>query len=200
MRRRVWRWGLAVAVPIAFLLIIDYAPINPYRPSCGGMGVPIYFDGPLRNVFVDKMEESMTRNKFPHLRIGNTLLIRFPDPDDFLINTDWRIAHSIGFGYGPGGTRITPPPVVSALIDKVKDIIEQDQSMSDEKKKREMQLMFEQDCELIRAAAIRVEDMEPSKLLRYIPHSPLPSECKPTNMRGWRRECGRVVQGEEGPK
>lgn len=200
MRRHVRWWGLAIGFPVALLLILDYAPIVRYRPSCGGLGRPIYFDGPMRDVFVDEMVEGMRRNKFPYVRIGNELFIQLSDPNDYLINTDWRVANSIGFGFGPGDAKITPPLVVSALMGQVKDIIEQDQTMSDDRKKTEIKIMFYRDCELIQAAAIRVEDMNPRELLRYIPKSPLPSQCTPRNMRGWRRDCGRVVRGDENPR
>lgn len=38
--------------------------------------------------------------------------------------------------------------------------------------------------------------MAPEGLLRYVPKSPLPPQCTPYNMRGWRRECGAVVRGD----
>jgi hypothetical protein len=194
--RRRWWWLVAIGVPVALVLVLYYAPVVRYRPSCGGAAVRYYFDGPMRDVFVDQMTEGMRRDKFPYVRIGNELFIQFFDPDDFLINTDWRIASSIGSGFGPGDTRITPPPALLALVEKAKDIIEHDPSMSEEEKKRKAWTLFGGDCELIRAAAIRIEDMKPEELLRYVPKSPLPPKCTPYNMRGWRRDCGRVVHGD----
>jgi hypothetical protein len=196
-RRRRWWWLVAIGVPVALVLVLYYAPVVRYRPSCGGWAVRHYFNGPMRDVFVDQMTEGMRRDKFPYVRIGNELFIQLFDPDDFIINADWKIANSIGFGYGPGDTRITPPLVLSALMDEAKAIIEQDPSMSEEEKKWETSGMFHGDCELIRAAAIRIEDMKPEELLRYVPKSPLPPKCTPYNMRSWGRRCGRVVRGNE---
>ena len=190
------RWLVVLGLPVALVLILIYAPIERYRPSCGGRVIRHYFDGPMREVFVDEMAEAMEHDGFPYVRLGNELFIRVFDPDDFIINTDWKIAQSIGLGYGPGDTRISPPPVLSALMDKVKRIINQDKSLSEAEKKYEMGVIFRDDCELIRAAAIRIEDMAPEDLLRYVPKSPLPSQCTPRNMRGWRRGCGAVVRGE----
>lgn len=191
-----WRWRLAIGLPIALLLVLVYAPIERYRPSCGDRIIRYYFDGPMREVFVDMMAEAMTQSGFPYLRLGNKLFIRLFDPDDFIVNTDWRVAQSIGFGYGQGATRVSPPLVLTALMDTVTRIIEEDQSLSEKKKKLETTVLFDSDCTLIRAATIRVEDMAPADLLRYVPKSPLPSECTPRNMRGWRKDCGTVVRGD----
>ena len=191
-----WRRRLAIGLPVVLLLVLVYAPIERYRPSCGGRIIRYYFDGPMREVFVDNMAEAMARNGFPYVRLGNELFIRLFDPDDFIINTDWRVAQSIGFGYGPGTTRISPPPVLTALMGEAKKIIEQDHSFSEKEKKLETTVLFDGDCELIRAAAIRIEDMAPADLLRYVPKSPLPPQCTPYNMQGWRRDCGAVVRGD----
>jgi hypothetical protein len=162
------------------------------------------------------MARAMRDWDFPYIRIGNELFIRVFDPDNVLINTNWRIAYSVSLD------QMNPPPVLSALIDTVIEnikqnqpppekkeqskmdgrdvmieIIKQDQPLSEKKKQLGMIRLFGGDCELIRAAAIRIEDMAPDELLRYVPKSPLPSECTPLKMRGWGRECGTVVQGDK---
>ncbi|HYF86120.1 hypothetical protein [Azospirillum sp.] len=190
------RWLVVVGFPVALVLTLIYAPIERYRPSCGGWKVRHYFDGPMRQVFVDKMTEAMAEDGFPHIRVGNSVFIRFHDVDDFIINNDWKIAEAIGLGYGPGDSRFTPPPILTDIMDKARQAVEGDPSLSETKRKRETNFLFRDDCELIRAAAIRIEDMAPDDLLRYVPKSPLPPQCTPYNMRGWRRECGAVVRGD----
>lgn len=159
--------------------MLIYAPIERYRPSCGDWKVRHYFNGPMRQVFVDKMTEAMAEDGFHHIRVGNSNFIRFHDVDDFLINNDWKIAAAIGLGYGPGDSRFTPTPILIDIMDKARHAIEGDPSPSETKKKREMSFLFRDDCELIRAAAIRIEDMAPEDLLRYVPKSPLPPLCTP---------------------
>jgi hypothetical protein len=187
---------VVVGFPVALVVTLIYAPIERYRPSCGGWKVRHYFDGPMRQGFVDKMTEAMADEGFPHIRIGTEIFIRIYDGDDFIINNDWKIAEMIGLGYGPGNGRITPPPILVDIMDEARKTIEDDQSLSEMEKKKERGVIFRDDCELIRAAAIRIEDMAPNDLLRYVPKSPRPPQCTPRNMRGWRRECGAVVRGD----
>lgn len=67
---------------VALFLALVYAPIQRYRPSCGGRIIRYYFDGPMREIFVDKMAETMTRFGFPYVRLGNKLFIRVYYPRD----------------------------------------------------------------------------------------------------------------------
>ncbi len=138
MRRRGVRWWLmTMGLLVTLILVLVYAPIQRYRPSCGSRIIRHYFDGPMREVFVDEMAETMAWFRFPYVRLVSELFIRVFDPDDFIINHDWRVAQSIGFGYGPGDTRISPPPALLALMDKARKIIEQDESLSEGKKRIE---------------------------------------------------------------
>lgn len=197
MRRWGVRWWLmTMGLLVALFLALVYAPIQRYRPSCGGMKINHYFDGPMRDVFVDMMTEAMAEDGFHYIRVGREIFIRLYDFDDFILNNDWKISESIGLGHGPGNTRIPAPPTLLLLMKKAQEIIEVDQSLSEFEKKKKIDFLFRNDCELIRAAAIRIEDMAAEDLLRYIPKSPLPLECTPLNMRGWRRQCGAVVRGD----
>lgn len=202
-RRRWKRWALLV-----LLLVVAFVPVERYRPSCGGWESRHFFGGPMRDVYVGMITEAMAKDGIPHIRIGNevftnliypTLLLNYgaewQSHTEFAMNTEWRIVSNIAHGYGPNETRVTPPPVLVELLAEARAQIENDPSLDEREKWDAQQLIFDNDCELTRAAAIRIEDMATEDLARYVPKSPLPPGCAPLDMRGWRRACG-LVTGE----
>jgi len=55
--------------------------------------------------------------------------------------------------------------------------------------------LFGYDCELFRAATIRIEDMRPDEMLHFVPKSPLPAGCDFFRVRAWNEKCGRLARG-----
>jgi hypothetical protein len=149
----------------------------------------------MRDAYVGQLAEFLESYEFPHFRIGNEVFFRFVDspymlipflpfseesPHNILINWEWRIAYNIAGGYGPGDSRIEPPSILLEL-----------ENVHQEHQRRKYPHVedtwgsrgaFYGGCELIRAAAIRIEDMPPGSLPHLpdsLPHSEnLPSQYR----------------------
>lgn len=211
------RWRLLALV--AALFVVLFVPVERYRPSCGGMWDPIYFEGSMRDEYVGMLTEALAEEGFFHIRIGNEVFVklvyplgfyesqlsarsqwrispigRFETLHEFLINNEWRIAHAISDGYGPGGRRITPPqPLVDALA-------EYRRLRGDRYTATAWQsgMHFGGNCQLLRAAAIRIEDVKPEQLQRFVPHPPHRSQCHHPSEWYWDLDCGYITHGAGG--
>lgn len=161
---------------ITVLLIVLFAPLEHYRPACDAWR-EIEFEGPMRDAYVDHLTEALTEEAFGHIRIGNEVFVRLVYPfhyfsnlptwaslDGFLINTEWRIAANIARGYGPDDSRIKPPPALIELVEKHKMALIRRFPEKDWTDPEYSSDIFFRNCELIRAAAIRIEDMQPEDL------------------------------------
>lgn len=126
----------------------------------------------MRGVYVDWLVKILEEEDFSYIRISDEIFVKFfypflfmglsplwPSLDEFLNNMEWRIASNIAYGHGASGDRIAPP---SALIDLVKkhDAFLR-QIPHEEWSQTGYSTRIFHNCELIRAAAIRIEDMAP---------------------------------------
>lgn len=135
------------------------------------------FTGPMRDAYVGQLVEILEQEGFPHFRIGNEILFRFADsplfflvpfskewPHNTLINMEWRVAANVGYGYGPGDSRIEPPPMLAALMEKHRAVFSRNFPEKDWTSPGYSYNIFHGSCELLRAAAIRIEDVRPEDL------------------------------------
>lgn len=161
---------------IALLLLVLFVPMERYRPACDSWR-KTRFEGPMREAYLGQLTEVLTEEAFGHIRIGDAVFVRFvypfhyfSDPPtwfslrEFLSNTEWRIAANIADGYGPGGSRIQPPPVLVDLVEKHRAFMSRKFPETDWAHSGYSSGLFYHNCRLIRAAAIRIEDMRPEDL------------------------------------
>jgi hypothetical protein len=171
MIRRV---KLLLPVSAALLLVVLLVPIEPYRPTCGPRR-DIRFDGPMRDYYVDVLSRRMEKADFVHIRIGNRLFVKVVYPlylvnfiprwnllEEFLVDVEPFIPDLIARGYVADGERREPPQafidIVSTHAPSLKDV-----PVEEWRDVRDFPEIFHR-CEIIRAAALRIEDMSPRDL------------------------------------
>lgn len=162
------------------MFIFLYSYLDRYRPGCyRGEKEEMEFAGPMRDAYVGQWVELLEENGLPYRRIGNEIFFRFVDTlglsditrspfsySDLQLNWEWRVATNIAYGYGPGDSRIEPPPILLELTERHRDHL--NRKYPDPEDVQMRRNIFYENCELIRAAAIRIEDMPPGSL----PHLP----------------------------
>lgn len=161
-------------VSALLLLVVLLVPVEPYRPACGPRR-DIRFDGPMRDYYLDVLSKRLEKADFAHIRIGNRLFVKVVYPlylvnfiprwnllEEFLVDMEPFIARLVALGYGADGEWREPPRILVDLVRKhapsLKDVPVRDwQDMTT------FPDVFHK-CEIIRAAAIRMEDMRPEDL------------------------------------
>lgn len=202
-----WRWRILYAL----IAIELFAPVVRYRPSCGDWRNPLYLEGPMREDYAGFMTRAFAEEDFFYIRVGNEIFLRRFYPfhlfnrapkwdtlDMLLANTEHKVVENVAHGYRPDGSRTVPPPALTAVHAKALALLEEERRRRDEKPGWKPFYIFGYDCELFQAATIRIEDVPPDRLQRFVPKSPLPPNCDFFNVRGWNRKCGRVVRGAPG--
>jgi hypothetical protein len=172
---RPWRMTM-----IALLLVVLFVPMERYRPACD-VWREIRFEGPMRDVYVDQLTEALTEEAFGHIRIGDEVFVRLVYPfhyfsgpptwdslHEFLINMEWRIASNIVHGYGPDDSRVEAPPEPVEPEEKHGGGLIRKSPQEGRTSAGRPSSIFRDDCELIRAASIRIENKQPEGL----PHLP----------------------------
>lgn len=111
---------------------------------------------------------AMRREGFRHLRIGNTILVpvlpvfdgnRLWNWADFTLNNEWRVAYSIVNGWTAHGCA-PPPEAVRRLYGDIPGTCGRPVERSaDGRTVPPPSFWIRDDCNLLRAAVIRVEDM-----------------------------------------
>lgn len=137
----------------------------------------------MREEYVAWLTKGLREDEFPYLRVGDDVFVRvfypirmvgerrlFQNLHEYLINNEWRFVSNIIHGCRADGTRGDPPQVLRGLSIRLKDSGRTD-------------LTPYSDCEVMRAAMIRVEDLAPEQRRRVIPKSPLPSGCYARHVR-----------------
>lgn len=117
---------------LAAIIILSLAPIVPYAPGCKPHRSPT-IQGPLREQYLQGIDEVFDRERIIHVRIGGTIywpllelldrnfLLSFVDEPffrsrhDLLINTEWKLASSIADDMFLDGT-IPPSAVLMEAI------------------------------------------------------------------------------------
>jgi hypothetical protein len=171
MIRRV---KLLLPVSAALLLVVLLVPIEPYRPACGPRR-DIRFDGPMRDYYVDVLSRRLEKADFAHIRIGDRLFVKAVYPlhlvnfiprwnllEEFLADMEPFIPKLMAEGYGADGEWREPP---RALVDHVRKHAPslKDVPVEEWRDVRDFPGIFHR-CEIIRAAALRIEDMSPRDL------------------------------------
>lgn len=165
------------------LLVILFVPIERYHPSCRAGRENVQFSGPMREEYIAWLTEGLHDDEFSYLRFGDDVFVRifypvrmigeprlFETLNEYLINHEWRFVRNIIDGYRADGTRGDPPQVLRGLSIRLKDSGRTDFALFS-------------DCEVMRAAMIRVEDLTPEQRRRVIPKSPLPFRCYARHVR-----------------
>ena len=184
-------------------LLLFILPIKRYTPSCGSH-LENSLEGPMREPFILFISEGMSEEGYHHIRWGNDLYVRFfylfggnkwsLDFHDFRLNAENKIAQSIVHGITIDGRDF--PPIEPALkrLKETEAIYGPPKSLPDGQIEYQGGSRFTDDCATLQAALIRVEDMGDDRP-RFVPASPLPDGCTPSQLRIWRRWCGRIVSG-----
>ncbi|WP_180284497.1 hypothetical protein [Azospirillum oleiclasticum] len=168
---------------MAAVLVLLFVPIIRYQPYCTFTRGDLYFEGPLREEYRAWILHGLEEQKFPYLLFGDDIYVKaiqiLRDLDDrslyhgqfdFLDNVQWRYVRNVVLGYRPDKTRGEPPALLRGLAARVGPNAEVD-------------LDPFSDCEVMRAAMIRVEDLTPEQRRRVIPKSPLPFRCYARHVR-----------------
>jgi hypothetical protein len=164
---------LAFAALFAATVLV---PLRLYKPSCGDptlsiLGGPPRINGPLRPEYVEMLTRAMREEGFRFWRIGETILVPllpifdgnriFDTWTDFVINTEWRIASSIANGYTVHGCA-PPPEAVRRLDAGIKGTCGgvRPERQPDGGLVYARGVEITNDCDLFRAAVIRIEDID----------------------------------------
>lgn len=171
MIRRV---KLLLLISAALLLVVLLVPIEPYRPACGPRR-DIRFEGPMRDYYVDVLSRRLEKADFAHIRIGDRIFVKAVYPlyllnfiprwnllEEFLADMEPYIPDLIARGYGADGERREPPQALVDLVRKHAPSL-RDVPVEEWRGVRNFPEIFHR-CEIIRAAALRIEDMSPGDL------------------------------------
>lgn len=195
-----WRAAAGLLVAAALLAVATLVPMWVYKPSCGRdhpvLGRP-RIEGPLRPEYVEMFTRLTRQEGFRHWRAGDTILVPLlPIFDgsklfnwaDFTLNMEWRVAYSIVNGYAADGCA-RPPEAVRRLYGDVKGSCGWPvERTPDGRRIPPPTFWIRDDCNLFRAAVIRIEDMP----------QPLPALERSATLRGVRAgppEAGSAPQG-----
>lgn len=158
-----WLFG-AVALFVSLTIV----PTQEYMPTCGGRyGVAV--KGPLREQYLEMLVEYMARENFTHLRRGDTILVpllpifdgskHFRNWREFAVNHEWKLASAVAEGVTLQGRFFPPPePLVRLLGSRAPD----GEFFTRRRNGRVFHgsdPRFKDDCELFRAAVLKVEAM-----------------------------------------
>ena len=130
--------------------------------------------GPMREQYVGLLAQAMAEDEFRHLRNGNTLLVPvWPIFDgggrwdwiDFQLDVPWRIALNIGQDVTVGAHWCSPPAPVLRLLEEIEGPFgPYPRPKEGSSAKYGPDHRFAEDCNLFRAAVLKVEAM-PSEAL-----------------------------------
>ncbi len=123
------RWHLLfyfVAIYTFAQVFLSIIPTVPYRPYCGGIRNPIYFDGPLRPEYRDMLEQLLVAQNFYYWKIGDRIILRryatfdgnelFDGRYDLFSNFEWKMIRNLAEGYLASGELAPPPqPLMNAI-------------------------------------------------------------------------------------
>jgi len=166
--RRWRRLGAALAATALLVLFLAVVPIERYRPACASFHEDLQ-EGPLRQQYIELLTEAMREDGVTYARIGDTIYTPvfdilqwdqiFSGRREFFDNNEWKIASSIGRGVTLNGRYFPPPEPVLALIRETES-----RYGPFPRRLPNGQILLGPDerfrnCELMRAAIIRVEDM-----------------------------------------
>lgn len=171
--RRRWIGGLVLVLS----LIVAFVPVERYRPACWIHLDRLGFEGRMREDYIAWLTDGLRDEGFAHLRFGDDVFLRLiypwhwidPGPHfdtlgNFLLNMEWRYVNSIVSGLRVDGTKGDPPEVLRGLSKRLAESSQSEASAYT-------------DCEVMRAAMIRVEDLRREQRRRVVPKNPRPDGC-----------------------
>jgi hypothetical protein len=162
--RRLLVWALA---SIMLFLVITLVPVKRYVPICGWPDGHT-LRGPMREQYVALLAHYMAEEGFRYFRHRNTILVPiWPVFDgglfdwiDFQLNFPWKIASNIGEGVTILGRRYPPPePVLRTLRETEGPYGPYPRTRGSGSVQIGAKERYHEDCNLFRAAVLRVEDM-----------------------------------------
>lgn len=184
------------------------APVDPYVPACGAKR-SIALKGPMREPYVRMLTETLKREGFFHVQIGNMIFLKLINPESYfrqaplfgdihnlLINTEWRIAMNIARGTVLDNVNHPPPDILIAAIEQAKVNYDSLGGVDENFFLKGIGPVFAFDCEVFRAAALKVEDMGEGELDHFELKIPLPERCHLIMIRSWSQKCGRLIPAE----
>lgn len=173
------RWGRRIAVFLgassasaALLSVLTLVPMMRYVPRCGGPDVHI-LHGPMREQYVALFAQAMAAEGFRYFRNGNTILVpvwpvfdgaRHLNWENFQLNIPWRIALNIAQGVVIGAHSYRPPTPVLRLLGTERPYGPCPRPKEGSSAQYGPDYRFIEDCNLFRAAVLKVEAM-PSETL-----------------------------------
>lgn len=156
----------------ALLLVLTLVPAKKYVPVCGWPDRHV-LRGPMREQFVALLAQAMAEKGFRHYRNGDTILVPvWPvfdgngrwDWTDFQLNLPWRMALNIAEGVTIGPDRYRPPAPVLRLLETEGPYGPYPRPKEGSSVRYGPDHRFVEDCNLFRAAVLKVEAM-PSEAL-----------------------------------
>lgn len=168
-----WRAAAGLIVVAVLFAAAALVPMQVYKPSCGrapkwGLNGRPRIDGPLRPEYVEMFTHAMREEGFRYWRVRDAILVPLLpifdgnshwDWTDFIINNEWRIAYSIVNGYTADGCA-PPPEAVRRLYGDIKGTCGvPPERLPEGRVVYPPSFWIRGDCNLLRAAVIRIEDM-----------------------------------------
>jgi hypothetical protein len=176
VRHGLRRWVRRVFfATLGLVLFFSTVPTWRYKPFCNG-SPDYYIAGPQRTDFVDKVERAMDEAGMVHVRLGDSIYQPYLplldgwfsvemdgrpwDRYDIRRNLEWRFVSNMAHGHGrsirntPRWEPIEIPPALVAAIEDHSDAYDIVPPIDTNDEYR-----IYENCDVKRAAAIRVEDM-----------------------------------------
>lgn len=162
----------ALSAGAASFLVLTMVPTKRYVPLCGARDVHL-LHGPMREQYVALLAQAMAEDGFRHYRHGNTILVpvlpvldgQWPmNWENFQLNIPWRIASNIARGVTIGPHSYRPPAPVLRLLETEGPHGPYPRQKEGSSAQYGPDYRFVEDCNLFRAAVLKVEAM-PSEAL-----------------------------------
>jgi hypothetical protein len=164
-----WHIAAGLILVAALFGLLTVVPTQAYEPSCSHRP-RVAVKGPMREQYVALLVQSMEKLNFTYRRIGDTVLVpvlpifdgtkQFSNWREFVVNFEWKLASSVADGVKVED-RFFPPPEPLLRLLEVSEAAD-----GDFPRRRNGRVLygpdprFKDDCNLFRAAVIRIEDME----------------------------------------
>jgi len=172
MIRRGVLCSLVALVGTVLFLGATLLPLKRYVPICGSEDTHV-LHGPMREQYVALLAQAMALDGFRYYRNGNTILVplwplfdgqRHMNWENFQLNFPWRMAANIAEGVQIGPHFYRPPAPVLQLLGVVGPWGPYPRQKEGSSAQYGPNYRFVEDCNLFRAAVLKVEAM-PSEAL-----------------------------------
>lgn len=163
-----WHTAAGLLLIAILFVLLTIVPTQAYEPSCGHRP-RVAVKGPIREQYVALLVQSLERLNFTHRRVGNTVLVpvlpifdgtkHFSNWREFVVNFEWKLASSVADGVTIEGRFFPPPTPLVQLLEAGDATPEPFPRRRNGRASYGPDPRFKDDCDLFRAAVIRVEDL-----------------------------------------